>query len=205
MMELIWAGASPYARKCMIVAEELGITGQIKTVDGSGLPTKPNPTTKAHNPLGKLPCLVPADSPAIYDSRVICQYLCSLVPDQKLIPAGKSRFRALTLESLGDGICDAAILIRYETVLRPEEKRWDDWLEGQWGKVDRALDAAEENWAAHLAGPFDLGHASLGAALGYLDFRYGDKDWRSGHPKLAKWHADVFSKRDSAQATMPQG
>jgi len=203
-MELIWAGASPYARKVMIVAHELGITDQIKTTDGTGTPVGPNPITTAHNPLGKLPCLIPDEGSAIYDSRVICQYLVSKSSDQKLLAEGEARWSTLTLESLSDGICDAAILIRYETVLRPDDKRWDDWREGQWGKIDRALDAAEEHWAAHLAGPFDLGHAALGCALGYLDFRYGDRDWRASHPKLKEWY-EGFAARASSIATVPQG
>ena len=82
--------------------------------------------------------------------------------------------------------------------------RWTDWLDGQWAKVDRALDAAENRWTAHLAGPFDLGHAALGCALGYLDFRYGDRDWRGGHPALAKWY-EGFEKRASTIATAPKG
>jgi len=203
-MELIWAGASPYARKVMIVAHELELADKIKTTDGSGTPVGPNATTTAYNPLGKLPCLVPDDGPAIYDSRTICQYLISQAPDQKLLPEGGSRWQALTLESLGDGICDAAILIRYETVLRPESLRWNDWLDGQWGKIDRALDVAENQWMAHLAGPFDLGHAAMGCALGYLDFRYEDRDWRASNPKLATWF-ESFSGRASAVATAPQG
>lgn len=204
MMELIWSGASPYARKVMLAAHELGISEQIKTVPGSGTPVEPNANTKAHNPLGKLPCLIPADGPAIYDSRVICQYLCSLVPGQNLIPEGAARFRTLTLEAMADGMCDAALLIRYEIAMRPAEKHWDEWLAAQWGKVETALDAAEDGWAAHLAGPFDLGHAALGSALGYLDFRFGDRDWRTGRAKLAKWH-EGFSERASAVATAPQG
>jgi glutathione S-transferase len=161
---LIWAGASPYARKVMIVSHELGLSDQIKQIDGSGTPVAPNATTTSYNPLGKLPCLVPDDGPAIYDSRVICQYLAAQVPEQRLIPEGTARWAALTLEALGDGICDAAILIRYETVLRDEKMQDAAWLDGQWGKIDRALDAADDRWAAHLAGPFDLGHAALGCA-----------------------------------------
>jgi len=203
-MELIWAGASPYARKVMIVSHELGLADSIKQTDGTGTPIAPNPTTASYNPLGKLPCLIPDDGPAIYDSRVICQYLAAQVPDQKLIPEGASRWAALTLEALGDGICDAAILIRYETVLRDEAMQSAEWLNGQWTKIDRALDAAEDRWAAHLAGPFDLGHAALGCALTYLDFRYGDRDWRGTRPTLKAWH-EAFSARDSAKATEPQG
>lgn len=203
-MELIWAGASPYARKVMLVAEELGMAGTIKTTDGSGTPVAPNATTTSYNPLGKLPCLIPAGSPAIYDSRVICQYLIAQVEGQKMLSEGASRWETLTLESLADGICDAAILIRYETVLRPEATRWSEWLDGQWGKIDRALDAAENRWTAHLAGPFDLGHAALGCALGYLDFRYGDRDWRNGRPNLTAWN-EKFTSRASAIATAPKG
>lgn len=203
-MELIWAGASPYARKVMIIGHELGLADRIKTVDGGGTPVAPNPTTTSYNPLGKLPCLIPDDGPAIYDSRVICQYLASLAPAQKLLPEGAARWQTLTLEALGDGICDAAILIRYETVLRAEAMQDAQWLDGQWAKVDRALDAAEDRWSAHLAGPFDLGHAALGCALSYLDFRYGDRDWRGTRPGLAKWH-ETFTARPSAKATEPTG
>ena len=203
-MELIWAGASPYARKVMIIAHELGLSEKIKTTDGTGTPVGPNPTTVSYNPLGKLPCLITDDGPAIYDSRVICQYLISQIADQKILPEGNARWQALTLESLGDGICDAAILIRYETVLRPESLRWSDWLDGQWGKIDRALDTAEDRWTAHLAGPFDLGHAALGCALGYLDFRYDDRNWRASRPKLKTWY-ESFRARASAVATEPQG
>ena len=202
-MELIWAGASPYARKVMMVAEELGIAGTIKTTDGSGTPVAANPTTTSYNPLGKLPCLVPDDGPAIYDSRVICQYLIGQASDQKVLPDGAGRWQTLTLEALGDGICDAAILIRYETVLRPEAMRWPEWIDGQCEKIERALDAAESRWTAHLAGPFDLGHAALGCALGYLDFRYADRDWRGGRPQLAAWY-EQFLTRASAVSTEPK-
>ena len=203
-MELIWAGASPYARKVMTIAHELGLSEKIKTTDGTGTPVGPNPTTVSYNPLGKLPCLITDDGPAIYDSRVICQYLVSLIADQKILPEGDARWQALTLESLGDGICDAAILIRYETFLRPESLRWSDWMDGHWGKIDRALDTAEDRWTAHLAGPFDLGHAALGCALGYLDFRYDDRNWRASRPKLKAWY-ESFRARASAVATEPQG
>lgn len=203
-MKLIWAGASPYARKVMIVAEELGVANTLETIDGSGTPVAPNATTASHNPLGKLPCLITDAGANIYDSRIICQYLTAQSSSQTLLPEGEQRWQTLTLESLGDGICDAAILIRYETVLRPEAMRWSEWLEGQWNKIDRALDTAEEQWMAHLSGQFDLGHAALGCALGYLDFRYGDRDWRASHPKLKEWYAS-FSVRPSAVATAPQG
>jgi len=147
-MELIWAGTSPYARKVMIVAHELGVTDTIKTTDGSGTPVAPNSTTTSYNPLGKLPCLVPDDDPAIYDSRVICQYLIAKNGGAGLLSDGSGRWETLTLEALADGICDAAILIRYETVLRPETLRWSGWLDGQWAKIDRALDTAEDRWTA---------------------------------------------------------
>jgi len=203
-MKLIWAGASPYARKVMIVAHELEMADSIETIDGSGTPVAPNTTTVSHNPLGKLPCLITDDGAAIYDSRIICQFLIAQNASQTLLTDGEARWQALTLESLGDGVCDAAILIRYETVLRPEPMRWNDWFDGQWGKIDRALDAAEEKSTAHLAGPFDLGHAALGSALGYLDFRYGDRDWRASHPKLKDWY-DAFATRPSVIATEPKG
>ena len=202
-MKLVWAAASPFARKCLVVARELGIADRIETIDGTGLPTAPGAHTKAHNPLAKLPSLVREDGPALYDSAVICQYLCSLVPGQALLPdAGEARWSVLTLEALGDGICDAAVLTRYEIALREEGMRSQDWMDGQMAKVDGALDALEAGGASVLGEAFTLGHAAVGCALGYLDFRFADRDWRAGRPGLAAWH-EGFAARDSARATEP--
>lgn len=203
-MKLFWSGGSPFARKVMIVAHETGLADRLDTVEGSGTPLAPNRETGAYNPLNKLPCLVTEDGPAIYDSSVICQYLLSLAPHQTMLANGQGRFQTLTLEALGDGICDAAILIRYELLQRTAEQQSEDWMASQFYKIDNALKHASERWMSHLAGPFDLGHAALGCALSYLDLRYPTKDWRSAHPQLETWH-NTFVERVSAQKTKPQG
>lgn len=108
------------------------------------------------------------------------------------------------MEALADGLLDAALLCRYEAVARPEDKRWDAWFTGQMAKIDSSLDHLEQRWTATLKTRVDLGAIAVACALGYLDFRFADKDWRSSHPTLAAWCAE-FCQRPSMQATMPKG
>lgn len=96
------------------------------------------------------------------------------------------------------------MLMVYEERLRPEDKRFSDWVEGQWSKIARTLDTLETSWMAHLNGPLDMGQIALGCALGYLDFRHGTRNWRAGHPKLAAWEAKIV-KRPAMQVTIPRG
>ena len=202
-MKLVWAAASPFARKCMIVAQELGITDRIEKIDGAGTPMAPGDNTRANNPLAKLPSLVRDDGPAIYDSAVICQYLTSLVPEQTMLPdSGEARWSVLTQEALADGMCDSAVVVRYEMALRDEAQQSQAWMDSQIAKVDGGLDALEASASDTLGGDFTLGHAAIACALGYLDFRYPDKDWRGPHPALAQWYEGV-SARDSVKSTIP--
>ncbi|MCB2135636.1 MAG: glutathione S-transferase C-terminal domain-containing protein, partial [Rhodobacteraceae bacterium] len=136
-------------------------------------------------------------------SRVICRYL-----DQRaggrLYPAEPRLWETLTLEATADGMLDAAILMLYEIRLRPEDKRFDGWVEGQWSKIARALDTLESRWMDHLAGPVDMGQIAVACALSYLDFRHDARGWRNGHPKLTAWHKG-FAARPSMTATEPVG
>lgn len=201
-MKLVWSAASPFARKVMVVAHELGLDDRIEMVTGTGTPMAPAEAARAHNPLAKLPSLAREDGPALYDSAVICQYLTSLVPGQSLLPdGGEGRWSVLTLEALADGLCDAAILIRYEMALREDGTRSQAWMDGQMIKIDGALDALEAG-AGAMGDAFTLGHAAVGCALGYLDFRFAEKDWRSGRPGLAAWY-ETFLARPAAAATAP--
>lgn len=201
-MKLVWSAASPFARKVMVVAHELGFADRIEMVSGTGTPMVPAEAARAHNPLAKLPSLAREDGPALYDSAVICQYLTSLVPGQSLLPdGGEGRWSVLTLEALADGLCDAAILIRYEMALREDGTRSQAWMDGQMIKIDGALDALEAG-AGAMGDTFTLGHAAVGCALGYLDFRFAEKDWRSGRPGLAAWY-ETFLARPAAAATAP--
>ncbi|KPK06277.1 MAG: glutathione S-transferase, partial [Betaproteobacteria bacterium SG8_39] len=120
----------------------------------------------------------------------------------RLFPAsGAARWSALRRQSLGDGIMDAGILRRYELLLRPEALRWADWLDGQQAKIDHALDAAERE-AAGWGSAFDIGHVTLACALGWLDFRFAEFDWRAQRPALAAWQARVAA-RPSLSQTVP--
>jgi glutathione S-transferase len=120
-----------------------------------------------------------------------------------LYPAPPRLWDTLVLEATADGILDAAVLMVYEARIRPEELRYGPWVEGQWGKVSRALDTLEARWMDHLAGPLDIGHIAVGCALGYLDFRHAARDWREGRPALAAWAAG-FGARASMTATAPK-
>src|SRR3546814_16106441 len=115
----------------------------------------------------------------LFDSRVICEYLDSLHQGAKLFPAGAARWRALRLQALGDGLLDAALLVRYEGFLRPEAKRWQDWADGQMLKVRGAL-ADIEQLAPGFGDTLDIGTVSVACALGYLDFRYRQEARRVG-------------------------
>jgi len=202
-MKLVWAAASPFARKCMIVAKELGLDDRIETVSGAGTPLAPAEATRANNPLAKLPSLARDDGPAIYDSAVICQYLTSLAPGQTLLPdGGEARWSVLTLEALADGICDSAVGVRYEMALRDPAQQSQAWMDAQMAKVDGGLDALEAAGSDMEGDAFTLGHAAVICALGYLDFRYPDKDWRGSRPALATWYESV-STRDSVKSTLP--
>ena len=192
---------SPYARKCMVLLSESGLRDQVELIAATGTPVDPGSMPLTQNPLGKIPALERDDGPALYDSRVICQYLDQL-SGRGLYPTAPRLWDTLTVEATGDGITDAAILMVYEVRVRPEDKRFAPWVEGQWAKIDRALDALESRWIDHLTGPLDMGQISVACALGYLDFRHASRGWRLRRPDLAAWF-DVFAKRPSMQATMP--
>lgn len=191
MMILRYSAASPYARKIRIAAELLGLASQIEIVAANT--ADPNDTLRQQNPLGKIPTLILDDGTALYDSRVIADYLDHL-GGGKLIPTDAvRRFDVLRLQALGDGINDAALLIRYEVASRPPELRHPATIELQQGKIDRALAALE---AAPPSGPVDIGQIAVACALGYLDLRF-EGAWRAGHPKLVAW-LDRFEKETPA-------
>jgi len=188
MLALRYSPASPYARKVRVAADILGLTDRVKisTVDTAD----PNDPIRAQNPLGKIPTLLMEHGFALYDSRVIAEYLDHLAGGGALFPADPARrFLALRLQALGDGICDAALLLRYEETTRPEEARSASWTELQKGKIDRAIAALE---AAPPAGPTDIGHVAVACALGYLDLRFAGA-WRAQAPKLVAW-LEAFEK-----------
>jgi glutathione S-transferase len=198
-MKLHWNPASPFARKCVVCADEGGVELEIHVRGGTPLIIDNMPVEQ--NPLGKIPALERSGGPAIYDSRVITRYIdaqgsANLYPEARI-------WEVLTLEATADGIMEAAVLMVYEGRTRPEEKQFPDWVEAQWLKVERSLDAIEQRWMSHLAGPLDAAQIGVGIALEYLDFRHEGRDWRAGRPQLAAWSAE-FSKRDSMAETVPE-
>lgn len=182
MLVLLYSPASPYARKIRIAADLLGLTERLKVSPAST--TDPADPLRRQNPLGKIPTLILADGSSIYDSRVIAEYLEGLAGDGRLIPSGAgARLAALRLQALGDGVNDAALLIRYEVANRPTTMRHEDTITLQQGKIDRALAALE---ASPPAGEVNIGHIAVACALGYLDLRF-EGAWRSAHPQLVAW------------------
>jgi glutathione S-transferase len=202
-MKLYHSPSSPFVRKVMVLLHEAGALDRVTLVPASGNPLQPGTMPVDRNPLGKIPALERPDGPTLYDSRVITRYLDDTL-QAGLYPPAPRLWDTLVLEATGDGIAEAAVLMRYEAFVRPEASRLPAWSEAQWQKVDRALTAVEERWMSHLAGPFDMGQIALACALGYLDFRHADRTWQETHPTLAAWWADV-SARPSVAATAPQG
>lgn len=201
-MKLFFSPASPYVRKVMVVAHELGIAGGMELLPVVTWPTRPDPGLMSENPLAKVPTLILSGGETLFDSRVICEYL-DAGEGGVLFGAGAVRWRNLVDQSVGDGLLDAALLLRYETVARPADLCWADWVSGQWAKVHAAFDRLEER-GGDFADRVDIGTIAVACALGYFDFRFTDVDWRAGRPKLAAWFAR-FSSRSSMKATTPSG
>ncbi len=198
-MKLYHSAASPFVRKCLVAAHELGLRERLELVPAAAHPVNRDKGVVAQNPLGKIPTLITDDGAVLYDSRVICEYL-NAQGDGHLVPReGDARWRVLVDQSLADGIMDAAVLARYETALRPEALRWNDWITGQLEKVATGLDALEAR-AAGFGGRVDLGTIAFGCALGYLDFRFAHLNWRARRPHVASWFHG-FAARASMVAT----
>ena len=200
-MKLFHAPASPFVRKVTALLHEADATDRVTLVPASGSPLDPGTMPVDRNPLGKIPALERPDGPTLYDSRVITRSLDDPL-HAGLYPAAPRLWDTLVIEATADGIAEAAVLMRYEMHVRPEATRSAPWAEAQWQKIDRALTALEDRWMSHLAGPVDMGQIAVGCALGYLDLRHGDRNWRAARPALAAWFT-TFGARPAMQATAP--
>jgi glutathione S-transferase len=194
-VKLLYSANSPYVRKCLVVACEVGVRERIEIVNAEANPTQRNPEIATKNPLGKLPTLITDDGTAIFDSPVIAEYLNVLGKGNLLPPEGPARWNVLTEQALADGMLDAAVLARYEVALRPESLRWKEWIAGQEDKILLGLDEVERR-AARFGDRVDLGTIAFACMIGYIDFRFAHLDWRSSRPKAGAW-IDEFSKRES--------
>ncbi len=203
-MRLYHTPTSPFVRKVMVVAHELGLASKIEFVFLRPTPLNTDATLSKENPLSKIPVLVLDDGTSIYDSAVICEYLDSLHDGENIIPAsGTERWRALRQQALSDGILEAGVVVFYERTMRPKELQWEAWLAGQTQKATQGLDALERE-AAHFTDRVDIGLVCIGAMLGWLEFRKPFGDLRAGRPKLFAWY-DRFAQRPSMTATAPHG
>lgn len=182
-MKLFYSPTSPFVRKVVIAAKIRGLDAQIERLptDAHSSPA----TLLAANPLSKVPCLLTEDGVALFDSPVICEYLDSLGDAPPLFPDhGGPRWTALRQQALADGIMDAAVLARMESV-RPQEETRSTVITRQKSAVTRGLTVLEEH--PPEAGNPTIGAVSVACALGYLDFRFAAGNWREGHPRLARW------------------
>lgn len=191
---------SPFGRKPRLAAALLGLAGRIEVEAADFLDE--TDSLRQQNPLGKIPTLVLADGSTLYDSRVILEYLDYLAGSGRILPGEPAaRFSALRLQALGDGILDAGVLRRLETMFRDEPQRSARWLAYQSGKMSRALDALE------AAPPSDtdilVGEIAVACSLGFIDFRLGD-DWRSARPRLAGWYERFAGRCPGFAETAPR-
>lgn len=204
-MKLIGSLTSPYVCKVRIVLAEKKLDYQLVTEDVWSADTRIHES----NPLGKVPCLIMEGHEAVFDSRVIVEYLDTLSPVGKLIPnGGRERAEVKTWEALADGVMDAAILARLEATWagRTEAQRSQAWIDRQFGKIENALRAMSQGLGdkPHCAGvPLTLADIAVGCALGYLDFRFPQIDWRTPYPNLHKLF-DKLMQRQSFIDCIPR-
>lgn len=204
-MKLIGSPASPYARKVRVVMAEKKLDYNYVIEDVWA----PDSAITESNPLGKVPCLIMEGGEAVFDSRVIVEYLDTLSPVGKLIPAqGRERAEVKTWESLADGLMDAALLARMEVMFkgRTEAQRSQPWIDRQIGKINAVLKAMSTGLAdkPFCSGVhFSLSDVAVGCALGYLDYRFPQIAWRDTYPNLVKLQ-DKLAQRPSFMETAPK-
>lgn len=198
-MQLHWSPKSPYVRKVMICAHELGLLPHLQLVRSVAAMLKPNPTLMQDNPLSKIPTLVLEDGQTLFDSAVICEYLDDLGGGTLFPRQGPARWQALRWQAFGDGLLDALILWRNE---RERELPLATLMSAFALKTDACLKQLETEVPALASQPLNIGHIALGCALGYADYRFNTLGWRSAVPGVAQWFAEL-SQRPSFQATEP--
>jgi len=200
-MKLHWSPRSPFVRKVAILLHETGLEANVERVRSVAAIATPNAAIMVDNPLSQIPTLVLDDGTALYDSPVICEYLDTLHDGPRYFPAaGPARWAALQRQALADGMLAILLIWRQERMKAPGQQL-PDWLVAFGTKIAASL-ARLETDAPALASGHDIGHVTIGCMLSYLDYRFADLDWRTGHPALAAWHA-AFEQRPSMVATRP--
>jgi glutathione S-transferase len=201
-MKLLYQSHSPYARKVLVAAHEMGLAGQLEVIHHETSPTLRNDEVFALNPLGKVPVLICDDRSILFDSSVICEYLDGLQQGRKLFPAPTTqRFLALRNQAIAMGIADAGIAVRWETERRPEAVRWAPLREGYRQKIIASCDFLEGNVDQDKA--LDIGDIALATALSWIAFRRV-YDFEEGRPRLQSWYRRIIM-RPSMMATPFEG
>ena len=198
-MKLHWSPKSPYVRKVMIVAHELGLTSKLELVRSVAAMLLPNEPLMRDNPLSKIPTLVLADGVVLFDSAVICEYLNDLARGPLFPSRGGEKWQALRWQALGSGLLDALILWRNE---RERDAPLMALIDAFDLKTRVTLRQLDDEAQALTEAPFSIGHVAVGCALGYMDYRFDAIGWRQRAPRLASWCATVV-ERPSFKATVP--
>jgi glutathione S-transferase len=204
-MKLHFALASPFARKVRVVASELGLEEKIELVPTPVAPGKSNEDYAGRfNPIRRIPALTLSTGTTIVDSVVICEYLCNLSGGSKLFPKPSTRrWEVLSDHALANGMTELAVLLRYETALRPKENQWPVWIEDHQEKIRNGIAAFEARQLDPQDDALDISRVALACLLGYLDFRHSENiPWRQQAPTLCAWY-DQFSERPSMLNTRP--
>jgi glutathione S-transferase len=197
-MKLLYQTHSPFARKVLVFAHEAGLAAQIEVVHHETSPTLRNDQVFAENPLGKVPVLVRPGLTPLFDSDVICAFLDTLHDGRRLIPnAEEPRWHALRLQAVAQGLAEAGIAVRWETVRRPEALRYAPLRDGYIGKLLASYDWLEQN--LDVDAPIHVGHISLATTLSWLEFRELPS-FRNRRPRLVDWF-DEFESRSSMRMT----
>ena len=198
MMRLYWSARSPFVRKVMIAAAELGLVPRIERVAMAIAQPKVNPDLVTLNPVGKIPLLQLEDGRVLGDSRVICEYLDSLHDGPRLFPEGEARWAALRWQAMGDGLLEQLLLWRNES-LRPDGERSQAFMDGYATRYMAGFDRLEAEADALAVAPLNIGHIAIGCMLGFVDFRYAHLDWRRECVSLKHCYS-TFMKRPSVRA-----
>lgn len=204
MMTLFWSSRSPYVRKVMVAAHEIGVQDRFTIVRKNVATLKPDDEVTKANPLGKIPALVREDGTSLYDSSVICEFLDGLRPKPTLFPTDSAaRLVALRQQATGNGLMDLMVIGRAER-LRPDG-RSEAHVAAYYRKMITTLDRLEVEADSLMDAPFSIGPLTIGCALSYADFRsadigFAEAGWRHTRPKLGRWH-EIFRRRASVKAT----
>jgi glutathione S-transferase len=201
-MQLLYQTHSPYARKALVFAYEAGLRHRLEVVHHETSPTRRNPIVFGKNPLGKVPVLLRDGAPALFDSDVICAYLDTLHDGPRLIPdSGEARWHALRVQAVAQGMAEAGIAVRWETVRRPALLRYAPLRDGYILKLTESYDWLERE--LDVDGTLHVGHVAVATALDWLEFRELS-GFREGRPRLTAWF-DAFSQRTSMLSTPLSG